>query len=74
MNEQQIRQQIAVKLVQYRTANDLTQKQMAKLLGIHKEAYKKYEQCENAMPLSIAYRFALLAKGKHLLNEQTGGL
>lgn len=77
--EQQIRQEIAKRLVQFRNEHKpkpLTQRQMAKLLEVSQYRYEKYEQCKCTMPLYVAAKIADLFKNnkqKHLVNKQTTG-
>lgn len=60
LTETEVRRNIAIHLVQYRNAHapQLTQKQVAKQLGINRYAYAKYEQCRCTMPLMMAIRVA----------------
>lgn len=52
MTTQSIRQAIAVQLITYRKQHELTQKQMAKKLGIKKCTYAAYEE-HRAVPSII---------------------
>jgi transcriptional regulator with XRE-family HTH domain len=57
-NEQQVRCAIATRLINYRKENELTQKQMARLLSKNRYAYAKYEQRRCTMPLMMALKIA----------------
>lgn len=51
MSTDQIKTAIAVRLINYRNENNLTQKQMAAMIGKKKKAYAKYEERLSTPPL-----------------------
>jgi DNA-binding XRE family transcriptional regulator len=58
--EQHIRQAIAIQIISYRNAHDLTQKAFGKLIGKNRYVIAKYENKKCTPPLVVAVRIAEL--------------
>ncbi len=60
--ETEIRTAIAIRLINFRNLNNLTQKKMATLVGAKRSTYGKYEERKATPPLSLLRRISCLLK------------